>query len=365
MIRLLNCKWNELNEKLTNKKLYCFGSGSQAEWLSYEICQVHLAEKISAFIDNNFNKQGTFVELDGIKIPVISFDNFVKQRNNGTVILVTSMYYSDMLEQMDREPLLDGVECYIEVFLEEPIEKAYFNVAHNEAEKIPKKIHYCWFGKQDIPQQYLEYLQSWERFCPDYEIIRWDESNYDYDKVSYTSQAYRAGKWAFVSDYARLDIIYTYGGIYLDVDVEVVRNLDPLLKNQMFCGFEKGNLINTGLGFGAEKGFEPLRNMREMYKNVLFINSDGTLNLTPCTKFQTDFLESRGLKRNGKQQLIDEIMVYPRTVLAPYDFFQVSNQFSDMTFTAHHYAATWFGRKNNKRSLVQKNHEIIQRMREK
>lgn len=365
MIKLLNCRWNELADKLEGKKIYCFGSGSQAEWLSYEICHLHFAEKISAFVDNNLDKQGSFIRLDGIHIPIISFEKFVRQRDVNTVMLITSMYYSAMIDQMDREPLLDGLECYIEVFLEETIEKACFEKESTPVEKIPKRIHYCWFGKQDIPNQYVKYMESWKRFCPDYEIVRWDESNYDYSKEEYTRQAYKAGKWAFVSDYARLDIVYTYGGIYLDVDVEIVRNLDPLLMNQMFCGFEKGNCINTGLGFGAVRGFEPLRSMRETYENVAFINSDGTLNLTACTKYQTDFLKAQGLKRNGKQQLVNGIKVYPRTVLAPYDFFGVSNQFSDMTFTIHHYAATWFETEKNKKALVQKNREIEQRIREK
>lgn len=363
MIKLLNCKWDELPGKLEGKKVYCFGSGNQAEWLSYEICQIHLAEKICAFVDNNFEKHGTFVELDSIHIPIISFDKFIQLRDMNTVMLITSMHYSAMIEQMDQEPVLDGLECYIEVFLEEEIEKVDFDNKSGRIEKIPKKIHYCWFGKQDIPKQYLRYMESWQQICPDYEIIRWDESNYDYNKVKYTSQAYKAGKWAFVSDYARLDVIYTYGGIYLDVDVEIVKKLDDLLANQMFCGFEKGNCINTGLGFGAVKGFEPLRSMREMYHDVTFVNTDGTLNLTACTKYQTDFLKTIGLVRNGKQQLIEGISIYPRTVLAPYDFFGASNLFSDMTFTVHHYAATWFEAARDKKALVQKNHEILRRMR--
>ena len=364
MIKLLNCKWNELSERLEGKKLYCFGSGSQAEWLSYEICQVHLAERIYAFIDNAPQRCGKYVEIDGVQIPIISFEMFIAQCDEDTVILITSMHYGDMVEQMDQEPLLDGLECYIEVFLEEITEKALVEKNNEAVEKIPKKIHYCWFGKKDIPEQYKRYMESWQEFCPDYEIIRWDESNYDYNKVNYTRQAYKLGKWAFVSDYARLDIIYAHGGIYLDVDVEVVRNLDDLLIDQMFCGFEKGNCINTGLGFGAVKGFELLRSMREMYHNLNFINPNGTFNLTACTKYQTDFMKKKGLKRNGKQQEIGGIKVYPRTVLAPCDFFGVNSQFSDMTYTIHHYAATWFEKGKSKEALLQRNYEIMQRMRE-
>lgn len=351
-------------EKIKGKKLYCFGSGKQAEWLSYEISQIHLADQICAFVDNDLRKQGTFLTLDDIQIPILSFEQFVAERNDSTVVLITSMYYSDMVDQLDAEPLLDDLECYIEVFLEEPRELAVIDDGNVRMQQIPKRIHYCWFGKQDIPEQYKKYIDSWKKLCPDYEIIRWDESNYDYKKVKYTHQAYNAGKWAFVSDYARLDVIEQYGGIYLDVDVEVVKNLDGLLADQMFCGFEKGNCVNTGLGFGAVKGFELLKSMKEMYHQVDFLRDDGTLNLTACTKYQTDFLKKNGLKRNGKQQNIKGIKVYPRTVLAPYDFWGVDNQFSDMTHAVHHYAATWFSAKHSKERLVQRNCELKKRMQE-
>ena len=364
MIKLLNCKWNELPENIRDKRLYCFGAGNQAEWLSYEICQVHLADQICAFIDNDAKKQGSCVRLDGVCIPVISFEQFITERDDGTVVLITSMYYCDMVEQMDAEPSLDGLRCYIEVFLDEQKETVSVDVGNTGMQRIPKKIHYCWFGKQDIPEQYKKYMESWKKFCPDYEIIRWDESNYDYSKVNYTLQAYEAKKWAFVSDYARLDVVYQHGGIYLDVDVEVVNNLDDLLANQMFCGFEKGNCVNTGLGFGAIKGFELLKSMKEMYNRIDFVRADGTLNRTACTKYQTDFLVKKGLKRNGKQQSIGGMKVYPRTVLAPYDFFCVSDQFSDMTHTVHHYAATWFDTEQSKKRLIQKNCELRKRMQE-
>ncbi len=364
MIKLLNCKWNELIGRLKGKKIYCFGSGSQSEWLSYEICHINMAERICAFVDNNPEKQGTLKEIDNVFIPVISFEKFVKNRDDSTAVIITSMYYSDIIEQMDQNPALDGMPCYVEVFLEEEVEKVDIEKDNTLEESIPKKIHYCWFGKKQIPNQFLKYMESWKKFCPDYEIVRWDESNYDYDKINYTKQAYKEGKWAFVSDYVRLDVVHTYGGIYLDVDVEIMRNLDNLLANQMFCGFEKGNCINTGLGFGAIKGFEPLKSMREMYNTIDFINSDGSLNLTACTKYQTDFLIAKGLKRDGKQQLLEGITIYPRTVLAPFDFCGVSNQFSNMTFTVHHYAATWFETNKGKKSLLQRNAEILQRMQE-
>ncbi len=362
MIDLRNCSWEELAKRVSNRAFYCFGSGNLAEWLSLEITGFHFADKIVAFVDNNKCKVGTCVVLDGIQIPVISFDDFVHRRSKDTVMLITSMYYGEMIEQMDEHCLLNDLECYIEVFLEENTLLLKKEDMAGKEEHIPRMIHYCWFGKKALPDEYKRYIETWQNFCPDYKIIRWDESNYDYEKIAYTRQAYETGKYAFVSDYARLDVVYEYGGIYLDIDVEVIRNLDILLTNKMFCGFEQGNCINTGVGFGACKGFEHLKQMRNIYHEISFTDEDGNLNLTACTKYQTDYMKSIGLQRNGRMQMVDGIRVYPRTVFAPLDFYGIHNQYSEFTHTIHHYAATWFKEDRKRGDLLQQNDVIRGRM---
>ncbi|MBR4241618.1 MAG: hypothetical protein IKR97_05300, partial [Eubacterium sp.] len=104
---------------------------------------------------------------------------------------------------------------------------------------IPKKIHYCWFGGNPLPDSVLKCIESWKHFCPDYEIIQWNEENYDINKFQYAKEAHDAKKWAFVSDLARLDIVYNEGGIYLDTDVELIRSLDSLLDNKCFLAIEQ------------------------------------------------------------------------------------------------------------------------------
>lgn len=104
---------------------------------------------------------------------------------------------------------------------------------------IPKIIHYCWFGGNILPDKVQKCIESWKRYCPDYKIICWNESNYDVNKIRYTKEAYKEKKWAFVSDYARLDIIYENGGIYLDTDVELICGMDILLQNDVFLAIDK------------------------------------------------------------------------------------------------------------------------------
>ncbi len=158
-------------------------------------------------------------------------------------------------------------------------------------------------------------IESWKKFCPDYEIKRWDETNYDISKNEYMRQAYENKKWAFVSDYARLDIIHEYGGIYLDTDVELIKSIDDLLGNNVFMGIGCTGGVNTGLGFGAEAEMPVIRDMLECYDGLSFVNNDGSLNTTPCVKYQTDFLKEHGFVDEDKLQTItygnaDNIYIY-------------------------------------------------------
>lgn len=207
---------------------------------------------------------------------------------------------------------------------------------------IPKNIHYCWFGGNPLPKEYENYIESWKYFCPDYEIIRWDESNYDVIKNKYMNEAYKAGKWCFVSDYARLDIIYEHGGIYLDTDVEIIKSFDDLLVNKAFMGFESKNKVASGLGFGAVKNHETIRLLRDFYNDLNFINTDGSFNTTPSPDYQTRCLLKIGLKRNNKKQSFAGITVYPIEYFAPKCFVTERLKITKNTYGIHHYSASWF-----------------------
>ena len=145
---------------------------------------------------------------------------------------------------------------------------------------IPKVIHYCWFGKNLLPEAALKCIESWKRFFPDYEIIEWNEDNFDINACDYTKEAYQAKKWAFVSDYARYKIIYENGGVYFDTDVEVIKSFDDILVKGAFMGIEADykSTVNTGLGIAAEKEHPLYREMLDYYEKEHFINEDGNLN---------------------------------------------------------------------------------------
>ena len=179
---------------------------------------------------------------------------------------------------------------------------------------IPKIIHYCWFGGAKYPDVVKKCLASWKKFCPDYELMLWNESNYDVTLNDYCKEAFENKKWAFVSDYARLDILYRFGGFYLDTDVELVKSLDGLRKLSCFVASD-GTGINTGLGCGAEKNNPMIKEMKDLYSNKKFTVA-GKCDMTPCTKMNSKIFIENGYKPNTTS-----IEVIKGVTILPYDFF--------------------------------------------
>ena len=206
---------------------------------------------------------------------------------------------------------------------------------------IPKTIHYCWFGGKPLPKLALRCIKSWKKFCPDYTIKEWNEKNFDVHYNEYAKQAYEAKKWAFVSDVARLYIIYTEGGIYLDTDVEIIRPLDPLLTDHMFAGFENDKYVNTGLGFGAERHHDHVRRMLEIYGDLSFIKPDGGLDTTPCPQYNTQAMAQAGFVMNNTKQTQDCATLYPGEYFCPKDYETKKLKITENTYSIHHFDASW------------------------
>jgi hypothetical protein len=207
---------------------------------------------------------------------------------------------------------------------------------------IPKTIHYCWFGGNPLPPLALRCIASWEKHLPGYDIKRWDESNFDVNIIPYTREAYRMKKYAFVSDYARFWILYKYGGIYFDTDVEVIKPLDDLLARGGFMGFEEdGREANPGLGFACAPGLGFACALLDKYATLSFINKNGTLNLTTVVTYTSDLLKEYGIKNDNTVEYIDGIYIYPRDYFCPKDRFTGKIRITPNTRTIHHFDGSW------------------------
>lgn len=207
---------------------------------------------------------------------------------------------------------------------------------------IPKKIHYCWFGRSPMPEILLKCLESWKKFLPDYEIILWNEDNFPVDKIPFTRDAYLHRKFAFVSDYARFKILYEEGGIYIDTDVQLLKNLDSFLNHKSFTGFEKRDQVNPGLIIGSTPKNSVLWDMMNYYENSQF---DPNKMIT-VVHIMTEYLKKHGLVPNNTLQEVQGITVYPTEYFAPLNFQNNTLQITPQTVSIHHYAGTWLSPKD-------------------
>lgn len=224
---------------------------------------------------------------------------------------------------------------------------------------IPKIIHYCWIGNKPLPPLAKKCIASWQRVMPDYEIKRWDETNYDFQKNEFMRNAYRQKKWGFVPDYARLDIIYNHGGIYLDTDVEALKSFDEFLKYPAFCGFESEHFVNFGLGFGAEKGNKVIKTLMGYYETEnITLNEDivkqASLYISiPVKEYEkkglviSPFLQTQnlmdrfGLKQNNTRQSLNGIEIFPTSYFCPRNKYNLPIKTKE-AYSVHHFMGSWF-----------------------
>ena len=217
---------------------------------------------------------------------------------------------------------------------------------------IPKIIHYCWFGRNPLPELAQKCIASWKKYLPDYEIKEWNENNFDVNIIPYTAEAYQAKKYAFVSDYARFWILYQYGGIYFDTDVEVIRPIDDIVERGNFMGFEtdpKPQLkedaseasVNPGLGMGVAPGLGIIKKMLDFYEGKHFVHEAVMRNQITVVHIATEVLRKAGLKQQQGIQQVDDMWIYPAEYFCPINLKTGRIHVRPNTRTIHHYAGTW------------------------
>lgn len=213
---------------------------------------------------------------------------------------------------------------------------------------IPKKIHYCWFGRGQMPELANKCIASWRKYLPDYEIIEWNEENFDVNMIPYTKEAYEAKKYAFVSDYARFWILYHHGGLYFDTDVEVIKSLDDIIAKGAFMGCENeaqegatALAVAPGLGLGCNPGLLFYKKMLDLYATLHFINNDGSLNKKTVVSYTTELLAQYGLENKNTIQQVADIYIYPKEYFCPKSFDTGKTKITKQTRSIHHYSGSW------------------------
>ena len=225
---------------------------------------------------------------------------------------------------------------------------------------IPKLIHYCWFGKKRIPPDLEKNIESWKKYLPDYKIIRWDESNFDVCCNKYVEAAYRAKKYAYVSDFARFSILDKNGGVYFDTDVEVIRPIDDILAAGPYMGEEYQGRVNAGLGMAMEPGMPFLREMIELYNKLEFRIVNESEKTVTVVDHVTNLLIKHGFEPQKKEiRKVCGINIYPKDFFCPQEYFSGKITMTDNTRTIHHFAESW------KPSFERRLHQILIQMNRK
>lgn len=221
---------------------------------------------------------------------------------------------------------------------------------------IPKVIHYCWFGRNPLPKSAQKCINSWKKFFPDYEIKEWNEDNFDVNVIPYTQEAYKAKKYAFVSDYARFWVLYRYGGLYFDTDVEVIKPMDDILERGAFMGVEKGAAIPVsgskngakmvavapGLGLGVSSGLNLYRDLLDYYKDLHFVDSEGNQIVGTIVMHTTRVLHRLGLPTQITEPTeVAGVWIYPEDYFCPMDSTTGITRLTPHTVSIHHYDCSW------------------------
>lgn len=340
------CSIEELCQ-VENMKIICFGAGEYLFHMLFDrLKKYQFEEKISFIIDNDIKKRNTEIMIRGMKIKILSFNDALKFLNDDTLIIISSDNYAEQIENQLKDAIGDINFKYcilkriINYYRENVELKRIIHENLNKSARIPQIIHWCWFGKNALPELQKKCLASWKEKCPEYKIMEWNEETFDLNISQFAKEAYKCKKYAFVADYVRLWSIYKFGGIYLDSDVELIKNLDPFLCHSAFSGFEDRFYIPTGL-MGGEPQSEWYRKLLSYYDNRHFITPQG-LDLTTNCKIITDmtFDNDTNQLQNGFYELKD-VTMYPQEVFCPLDWETKELNITNNTYSIHWFSGSW------------------------
>ena len=315
-MRFINCTYQNFLNNLGNRKIVQFGASSV--WSYYfnvfPDIENRIVDRTFCIVDNAPSKQGTEFII-GIHSLHIDRPDALRTMEDYVILITVSIAYQEKIcRQLVEMNLDENIECFSLPLMILSFEKAdnsavdiYFHKRNEQ--RIPAIIHSFWFSGEEKPELYKKCIDSWHKYCPDFEIIEWNTDNYDISQNVYMQEAFERRKWAFVSDYARLDVIYRMGGVYLDMDVELVSKLNPYLYADCFFCRQEDGMIDFGSGFGAPKGNRLIGDMRDSYNERHFILSDGNIDKTPQPELMSSILLKNGIDNSHNSQVIDDIII--------------------------------------------------------
>ncbi|MEY8323242.1 glycosyltransferase [Lachnospiraceae bacterium 54-11] len=320
-----------------NRPLICYGAGMAARHIGCLLEKYGLLNKVLFWIDSDSDKANLFIRIEGRDFAVREKGVLRDSRHKEAVLLITCENGEEIVDGLQKDEKITICDYWLCL----PVVNKLISQVIRKEPKIPRKIHYCWFGEKEIPDRQKRFIEEWYKLCPDYEFYFWNESNYELTKCRYISEAYEMKCYAFVSDYVRMDVIYQYGGFYFDTDVKLMKNIDLLRQYEAFFTYGKWPAINSGSGFGAVKGSELVREIRDNPRESISFYENGKLNKTTNCCYETDILRKHGFHMDFTTQNIGNIRLFSPGYFPTYTYAEDYGLISDDVIAIHYDAGSW------------------------
>lgn len=359
-MKLYNCKLQEVEEVYGNKKIVFFGKGSWLKLVQYTPL-MKLKEQFSYIIDN---APGMDEKVGDILLKVYSPEKMLEE-DECIVILMSPVYMYDMYCCLKKMNLGDGIKCFAFPFMQMIsdilIDESTLDIVVNTENKpkIPKMIHSFWFSGDEKPYEYQKCVDTWAKYLLDYEIKEWNLDNYDWHKNAFLKCAIEQRAWAFATDYARLDVLNEYGGIYLDMDVEVYKPFDNLLGNDVILSYGNNVMVDLAI-LGSVKQNGLIQDLLKLYDNVpLPKDKNGFVSFFQPV-FVSECLKNHGVRMDGSLQYIGGIAVLPSKFMMPMDtILYKTYPLTECTYSVHYDNFGWSFGKENKHSKKMKDNNLL------
>lgn len=348
MLDIKNANPQKFKEYMKEKRVFIYGAGRALESCLDIYFQDAVVEGV---IDSNPKKIGEKIDTGKGQTKVISRMQFIRiyeesmDKDQFVLFISSPVYAAEIVDELDRVDELDGLKCFLQVLVRNTFtDNSNFDFT-NGKEIIPRKIHYIWIGGKALPDEFKKNIESWKKNNPSYEIIQWDESNYDFRKTDYMRWTYDKHDFGFTTNYARLDILNQNGGIYLDTDVEAVSSFDVLLKDKTFFNMGCADRVNMGCGFGTISNQKIIWDIMSQFENC-----KEEMTSRPYHNYVHPILKKYGFELSNCFQRVNGIVLYPSDVMSPLTINGLDNNFSKNTVSIHKEAGTWMSKTEKQKS---------------
>lgn len=322
-----------------NRPLICYGAGMAAQHIGYLLKEYGLLSEIIFWVDGDSDKENSIIEIEGKRFIVRGKRVLQDSRYKDAIIFITCESAEEVIQHLLQDREIAPCDCCSCLYAVNKL----ISHAICEEPKIPKIIHYCWFGTKEIPDEQKKFIDEWHQICPDYELRLWNEHNYDLSKCRYIFEAYKEGCYAFVADYVRMDVVYQYGGIYFDTDVRLIKNIDFLRQYSAFFTYGKWPAINSGSGFGAVKGHELVKEIRDNPRGEISFYKNGRCNKTTNCYYETEIIRKYGFRMDFTSQNIGNVQIFSPGYFPTYTYSGGYGLVDKDVIAVHYDAGSWRG----------------------